>query len=67
MSVFQLAMKITGMVLIVYATLKLLQILSNALYMGYYGRFGIDTLDQQLLIAEKTLATLVSALFGFYL
>lgn len=42
-SVFKLAMKITGMVLIVYAIPELLRILSNALYMGYFCRFGIDT------------------------
>lgn len=64
---FQLAMKITGMVLIVYGVPELLRILSNFLYMGYYCSFGIDMFEQQMLVTEKTLAVLVSLLFGFYL
>ncbi len=66
-TVFSLAMKITGMVLIVYFIPDLLRVLSNALYIGYYRPLGIDTIDQQLLIAERSLAMLVSILFGFYL
>jgi hypothetical protein len=66
-TVFLLAMKITGLVLIVYATPELLRILSNALYIGYYHPLGINTFDQQLLVAEKSLAMLVSILFGFHL
>ena len=65
--VFLLAMKITGLVLIVYFTPDLLRILSNALYIGYYRPLGIDTIDQQLLVAERSLAMLVSILLGFYL
>lgn len=66
-SVFKLAMKITGMVLIVFAVPELLRLLSNALYMGYYQRFGIDVSGQQQIVIEGTLATIVSLLFGFYL
>lgn len=66
-TVFLLAMKITGMVLIVYFIPDLLRVLSNALYIGYYRPLGIDTIDQQLLIAERSLAMLVSIFFGFYL
>lgn len=66
-TVFLLAMKITGLVLIVYFTPDLLRILSNALYIGYYRPMGIDTFEQQLLIAERSLAMLVSILLGFYL
>ena len=66
-TIFSLAMKITGMVLIVYFVPDLLRILSNALYIGYYRPMGIDTFEQQLLIAERSLAMLVSILFGFYL
>ncbi|NLX02935.1 MAG: hypothetical protein GXY40_10470 [Syntrophomonadaceae bacterium] len=66
-AVFLLAMKITGMVLIVYFVPDLLRILSNALYIGYYRPMGIDTIDQQLLVAERSLAMLVTILLGFYL
>lgn len=65
--VFKLAMKITGMVLIVYAIPELFRIISNGLYVGYYYRFGIDTFNQQLILTQGTLSTLVSLLFGFYL
>ena len=66
-TVFKLAMKITGMVLVVYALPELLSIFSNALYIGYYQGMGINTSDQQIVVAERTLATLVSLLLGFYL
>jgi hypothetical protein len=66
-TVFSLTMKITGMVLIVYFIPDLLRVLSNALYIGYYRPLGIDTIDQQLLVAERSLAMLVSILLGFYL
>lgn len=66
-TVFKLAMKITGMVLVVYAAPELLRIFSSLLYIGYYQRFGIDASAQQLIAAERSLATLVSLLFGFYL
>lgn len=66
-TVFKLAMKITGMVLIVYAVPELMRILSSVLYIGYYQRFGIDASAQQLIVAERSLATIVSLLFGFYL
>lgn len=65
--VFRLAMKITGMALIVYALPDLLHILSSALYMGHYPRFGIDVSVQQQLVVEKSLATITTLLFGFYL
>lgn len=66
-TVFSLAMKITGMVLIVYFVPDLLRVLSNALYIGYYRPLGIDTFEQQLLVAERSLAALVCILLGFYL
>lgn len=66
-TVFELAMKITGMVLVVYALPELLNIFSNALYIGHYQRLGINSSAQQMIIAERLLATLVSLLLGFYL
>lgn len=66
-TVFKLAMKITGMVLVVYGLPELLNIFSNALYIGQYQSMGINTSDQQIVVAERTLATLVSLLLGFYL
>ncbi len=66
-TVFKLAMKTTGMVLIVYAVPELLRIISSVLYIGYYQRFGIDASAQQFIAAERSLATLVSLLLGFYL
>jgi hypothetical protein len=66
-TVFSLAVKITGMVLIVYYVPDLLRVLTNALYIGYYRPLGIDTFEQQLLVAERSLAMLVSILLGFYL
>lgn len=66
-TVFKLAMKITGMVLVVYALPELLNILSNALYIGYFQRMAISTSAQEMIVAERTLATLVSLLLGYYL
>jgi uncharacterized protein YjeT (DUF2065 family) len=66
-SVFRLAMRITGMILIVYGVPELLQVLSGALYAGYYHRFGIDTSAQVMMAAERSLAVIVSLLFGFHL
>ncbi|NLB88671.1 MAG: hypothetical protein GX790_05520 [Syntrophomonadaceae bacterium] len=65
--VFNLAMKITGLVLVVYSIPDLLNILSNGLYIGYYHRFAIDTFQQQALVIERSLATLVSLILGFYI
>lgn len=65
--VFNLAMKITGLVLVVYSIPELLKIISNGLYLGYYYRFGIDTFQQEIIVIERTLATLVSLILGFYL
>ena len=66
-TVFKLAMKITGMVLVVYALPELLNIFSNAIYIGHYQRMAINTSAQQMIIVERTLATLVSLLLGYYL
>lgn len=65
--VFNLAMKITGLVLVVYSIPELLEVISNGLYLGYYYRFGIDTFQQEIIVIERTLATLVSLILGFYL
>lgn len=60
-TVFKLVMKITSMVLAVYALPELLSIFSNALYIGHYQSMGINTSDQQIVVAERTLGTLVSS------
>ena len=65
--VFILAMRITGMVLIVYGIPELLEIISGLLYAGYYQRYGINAAAQIMLAAERSLAVVVSLLFGFYL
>jgi hypothetical protein len=66
-TVFKLAMKTTGMLLVVYALPELLNIFSNALYIGHYQRMAINTSAQQMIIVERTLATLVSLLLGYNL
>ncbi len=66
-TIFQLAMKIIGVVLIVYALPELLRVISNGLFVGYYYDSGVNTSVQLRMSIERTASTLVAVLLGFYL
>lgn len=58
---FILAMKISGVVLIVYSIPQVLRIISNAIYVGYWYS------NHLIIIASNLLTTVVSLIFGYYL
>lgn len=66
-SVFQLAMKIMGVALIVYSIPELLRVISNILFVGYYSNSGIYTSSHLMMAVERVSAMLVAVILGFYL
>lgn len=65
-SLFKLAVKITGLVLIVFALPEMVQILGNGLYIKSVSG-AVSTVAQNEFIFNKLLANLVSLLLGLYL
>lgn len=65
-SLFQLAVKITGLILIVFALPQAVQILGNILYIKSISG-AISTVTQNQFVFNNLLSALVSLLFGGYL
>jgi len=65
-SLFQLAVKITGLILIVFALPQAVQILGNILYIKSISG-AISTVTQNQFVFNNLLSALVSLLFGSYL
>lgn len=63
---FQLAIKIVGLILIVFAIPEAFRIIGDLLYMKAVSG-AIDTVTQSQFVWERSLSTLVRLLLGFYL